>query len=556
MIEEYQKADSGPKEIFATEEIRKDENRNRDLTGDAYANALFTQETPAAAAGYFRVLGLSSLLYAIVYTVCMYQNSSGITMPVWIAAAVWYSCAAMKRIPGGIGRLRPGSLFYIVVMLLLGVSVCMTDQPYMILFDYFGFLGMLLLFLLHNFCDDRQWDLSKRLAEMIVAVFGAVGCMLTPFTDGFACWQEKGGKKNHALWAALLGLLFAVPGVLLLGFCLMSADAVFDAMVTRLLAGVWVPVRVFRVLVMLLFGYFSSYCGLRYLACRSRVAAKVHRTAFHPAAAMAFVGLILVMYLVFSGIQVWYLFAGSGRLPQGMSYAQYAQRGFYMLLFVCVVNVVLVMLLRKYFAPHQLLNAMLLLLCVCTYVMLASSAYRMCLYIHAYQLTFLRVLVLAALAVLALLLVGVMLYIIKAQFPLFRYMTAVVSVSYLMLSFARVDGLIASYNLSHMEDAAQMDWEYLSRLSLDAAAAVADYYAQAPWQVREEMECSAQLAKQLSDGIGGGLEWEVGEESPIKRYWFVSFMQRVYDAEKNLGLRSFNFSRCQAVRLLNKIENS
>ena len=81
MIEEYQKADSGPKEIFATEEIRKDENRNRDLTGDAYANALLTQETPAAAAGYFRVLGLSSLLYAIVYTVCMYQNSTGIVMP-------------------------------------------------------------------------------------------------------------------------------------------------------------------------------------------------------------------------------------------------------------------------------------------------------------------------------------------------------------------------------------------------------------------------------------------------------------------------------------------
>lgn len=525
-------------------------------TADASADVMFMEEPSAVQAGYFRSFGWLSLLYAIVYTVCMFHNSSGITMPVWIAATIIYACTAMKQMPGSQmsvrpdGRLRADSWFYIAVMLLLGIATFLTDHRSIICFNYIGFFAMLILFLLHNFYDDSQWDFSKSLTEITVAVFGAIGCMLVPFTDGYAFCQEKKVRKNKTLRAVLIGLLLAVPALLFLGFCLMCADAVFDTMVMHLFSGLHVPVKAMEVVGMLLFGFFSSYCGMRYLARRSRAEVSTHKMSFDPVIAVTFAGLLLAMYLVFCGVQVLYLFAGNMQLPEGMTYADYAHRGFYMLLFVCLVNLVLVLFMRKYFAVHHVLNVMLLLICMCTFVMMASSAYRMFLYIAAYQLTFLRVLVLAALAALALLMAGVVLMILKPQFPLFRYSLAVVSAVYLCLAFSNVDGRIAAYNLSHAEGTGHMDWRYLSQLSMDAAPAVADYYAGASAEVREQMELCARQARQVSEGSGMEYDLCMGMDTVDGTNWFAAYMYRVLQAEDSVGLRSFNVSRYRAVKVM------
>lgn len=557
------KEDIREEDMTQNDEIKNEEIKNEtaeesgwdvDRAADTYTDALFLDEQPAVQAGYFKVFGLSSLLYAIVYTVCMFHNSSGITMPVWIGATLLYAVWTTKQISAGV-RLRPWSWIYMVVMLLLGIATCMTDNGYLICLNYVGFFIMLILFLLHNFQDDSNWDFTKSLTEIIVAAFGAVGCMLVPFTDGYAFCQEKRVKKNQTLRAVLIGLVLAVPGILFLGFCLMCADAVFDHMVMQLFSGFRFPVRVMEWIAMLLFGYFSSYCGMRYLLRRSQtqITAETHRKAFDPVIAMTFVGMLLMMYLVFCGVQVLYLFAGNMQLPKGMTYADYAHRGFYMLLFVCLVNLVIVLFIRKYFAGHKLLDGMLLLICACTFVMIASSAYRMFLYIAAYQLTFLRVFVLAALVVLTLLMAGVVVMILRPQFPLFRYSLAVVSVIYLCLAFANVDGRIASYNLSHE---GEIDWGYLSQLSLDAAPVAADYYATAPKNVKEQLQVTARRMMQVSQGHADWMEsFALYDEKGVSPEvdWFAKYMYQVCQAKDQIGLRSFNFSRYRAVKLLGQI---
>lgn len=524
------------------------------------ADALFIEEPSAVQAGYFRILGWPGMLYAAVYTICMFRNSSGITMPVWIAATVVYACVVMRqmsdagyiKLPAGRSgmRFRAGSWFYAAVMLLLGTATFLTDSGYIICLNYIGFFMMLILFLLHNFFDDSQWDFSKSLTEITVAVFGAMSCMLVPFMDGYAFCQERKIRKNKTLRAVLTGVLLAVPALLFLGFCLVCADAVFDTIVMQLFSGLRVPVKVMEVAGMLLFGYFSSYCGMRYLVRRSQTEIKTHKTSYDPVIAMTFAGMLLVMYLVFCGVQVLYLFAGSMQLPEGMTYADYAHRGFYMLLFVCLVNLALVLFIRKYFDLHKVLNVMLLLICGCTFVMMASSAYRMYLYIGAYQLTFLRVSVLAALAALALLMAGVVVLILKPQFPLFRYSLAVVSVIYLGLAFSHADGIIASYNLSHAETSGHIDWWYLSQLSMDAAPAVADYYMGASREVQEQMELCALQAEQVTEGFLAQDCLYRGRDVVDETNWFAGFMYQVLQTENDMGLRSFNVSRYRAVKLL------
>lgn len=527
-----------------------DTQMNDKMQSDVFVDALFEEEPPVFQAEQFKIFGLSSLLYAVVYTVCMFQNSNGITMPVWIAATIMYACTMMKKLSvTTCGHLRKGSGFCITVMLLIGVSTVFTDASYMVLLNYIGFFLMLMMFLLYNFCDDSQWDFSKSIAEMILAVFGGIGCMIVPFTDGYAFWHMKKIKQNKTLKAVLIGCILAVPGMLVLGICLSIADAVFEAMVMRLFSGLHVPATVMRVIAMLLFGYFSSYCGMRYLLRRSRMTVKAHQTAFDPVIAMTFSGVIVVMYLVFCGVQVLYLFAGNMRLPKGMTYAAYAQRGFYMLLFVCFVNLALVLCIRRFFARHKILDVMLLLICACTYLMLASSAYRMYLYIGAYQLTVLRVFVVAALVALAFLLAGVALLICRPRFPLFHYGIAVVSVVYICLAFLNVDCLVAGYNLSHARQTEHLDLAYLASLSPDAAPAMADYYEQASEEVRENIRNDVTRIKMVLEGQGDG-------SARSSEYWFAQYLSQLYYKERNMGLRNFNVSRYRAVRLFRNLSEN
>ena len=76
--------------------------------------------------------------------------------------------------------------------------------------------------------------------------------------------------------------------------------------------------------------------------------------------------------------------------------------------------------------------------------MIASSAYRMGLYVSEYGLTATRLCVFWALGVIALFMLGVILSICKPAFSLFRYGIIVIGVCYLVLAFARPDYLVAS----------------------------------------------------------------------------------------------------------------
>ena len=90
-------------------------------------------------------------------------------------------------------------------------------------------------------------------------------------------------------------------------------------------------------------------------------------------------------------------------------------------------------------------------------------------YIGEYHLTFLRILVLWALAVIAILLVACIATIYKKNFPLFQYVMIVVTVCYIAFSFAKPDYIIAKYNLMTNRSA---DLHYLADLSSDAIPAL------------------------------------------------------------------------------------
>ena len=179
--------------------------------------------------------------------------------------------------------------------------------------------------------------------------------------------------------------------------------------------------------------------------------------------------------MFYSGIQILFLFLrlDSG-LPEGVTYSQYAHQGFWQLLLVSIINFVTVLVCVKIFEDNRMLKTLLTVISVCTCIMILSAAYRMVLYVNEYDLSFLRVLVLWFLAVLMVIFFGVIYSIFKKDFMLFRYITAVVSVCYILFSFSRPDALIARYNIQNAQETEETDLYYLMYgLSEDAAGEIA-----------------------------------------------------------------------------------
>lgn len=424
-------------------------------------------------AAVFLRLAPASLLYAVLYTFCTYQNSMGITIPVWAAGTIAYVYFCIRRF----GReLKKGSIPCMAYLLLLGISSFTTGNFRIVLLNELFFFLVLVGAVLHNFRDDEGWDVESYLLEIVRAIWGACSHVMKPFTDGNAFIRSRQRAKDRKARYILLGLCAAVPCILFLGMILKTADQVFANMVNRLFADFRLPGKMISILFLILFGFFSAYCGISFSARGTERKRKEETAGWEPVLAITVTGMIGLLYLAFCGIQIGYLFAGGRHLPEGITYAEYARSGFFQLLFICMLNLVLILWVKKHFLQNRILDIILLVISSCTLIMTASSAWRMTLYIQVYQLTFLRAAVLTALAVIALLMGGTMIFIARPQFPFFRYGAAVTGAVYLIFSFAHVDYFIASYNLSRIgRSEVSVDYGYLSGLSTDAAPAVAAY---------------------------------------------------------------------------------
>lgn len=252
---------------------------------------------------------------------------------------------------------------------------------------------------------------------------------------------------------------------------------------------------------------------------------------FDPIIAVVITSLLCVLYVFFSVIQILYLFIGNMELPAGYTYASYAREGFFQLLAVCVINLLIVLICLSLFRESKVLKGILTVICGCTFIMILSSALRMILYINSYALTFLRFFVLWSLAVIFFLMAGITVSIFWKRFPLFFYGMVTVTICYIALSFSHPDYLIARYDLSH-----DGDRDYLYRLSADASPAILNPAINHDFT--DLKEALVEPDNTDSDNTYYNLYW-------IRRHYY-----KTEDLSKNMHLRNFNFSLYRAQKYI------
>lgn len=509
------------------------------------------REKMEQAAAWFRSISLGSFLYAVIYAFCMYRNTEGITVPFCVGATLYFFWYYAKKF---CGTVRKCDVFLMVSVLLLGIITCTTDSDVIIWFNKIALMVLVCIYLLELFYDVNGWSFMAFVKAACYTVFGGIGQMVMPFTDGVAFYKsskEKIGKmpmeesKKQKISAIAIGIVIALPMLLFIIMLLSSADLYFSDLFGRFFDAVFsyellelFRQRVFGIVGTIVFMFLLSYGTITYLTHKNSIREVTEEKIklWNSYIAITFTSLIAVVYVLFAAIQIFGLFMGALELPEGYTYASYARQGFFQLAFVCFFNICLVLICRACFEEHAVLKGMLLLLCACTYIMLLSSAYRMILYVKVYQLTFLRLFVLWALVVMAVVMAGIVIFIMKKSFPIFRVMLVSITAFYIGFAAAHPDYWIASYNIAQAKEGEEIDeFHLLFNLSLDAAVPILEYY-------EYDIENPEVFYNEYFE------EWELTLECErLKNY-----LNRIEQEAEDMTPRSFNISRAVAALQIEK----
>lgn len=428
-------------EITAKEVIDNNDNNNNNNNDNRKLNR-------------FKTCGLWAVLYGLIWTVCLYKNTSGIMTIVFAVATIAYLyliiIRSAKSRAYGYG-VKDKFIYkpvvpYLVGILLLGASVFCTDDSFIIFMNYIGIYILAMTVLLMCFGNLERFGLAGYINSLIGMAVAPFKYIFSIFGDGFMYMRTRKDKVSIIPYIAL-GIALALPLMALVIVMLSNADVVFKTFVEKGVNNLEISSNMVGFIVSLIVSVvyaYGIYCRMNEY---SFLSVYTNQKNVEPVIGIAFSIMLTMVYVVFSGIQIITLFAKERMLPDGYTYSEYARQGFFQLLFVAAMNLIVVLICNHVFKDNKLLKIILTVMCGCTYIMIISSAVRITMYIKTYDLTYLRLLVIFALINLSCLFAGAIISVYNKKFNLVKYIIMVCGALYITLSFVHPTAIIARYNL-------------------------------------------------------------------------------------------------------------
>ena len=220
--------------------------------------------------------------------------------------------------------------------------------------------------------------------------------------------QETDGKKPvGGAGGILLGLLIALPALAVILPLLSSADAGFQYLIENM--GVSLGDHLLVVLLRMFFAVPVSFYlfGLIFGGVHGKDTDRIQEEKLIKAAASVrrvpdtaictALTVICLVYCLFIGLQGAYLFSAfGGRIPEDLTYSEYARRGFFELCRIGAWNLIIAGCAggcsRSGRREHKGVGVLLVLLSVLTLLLLATAVSKMGMYISVYGLTVNRIL--------------------------------------------------------------------------------------------------------------------------------------------------------------------
>lgn len=205
-----------------------------------------------------------------------------------------------------------------------------------------------------------------------------------------------------------------------------------------------------------------------------------------PVIAATVLVLINIVYIIFIVLQFSYLFgAWEGALPEGITYADYARKGFAELMLVALLNFTILMTVLLHTAEsnpivRRINHFMTYILVLCSLIILYSAYSRLHMYEEAYGFTHIRFLVHVFMLFLAVLMIIAGLWIHNKRIPLAKCYIILGLIAYVLVNYAGMDSYIAAKNIERYHLTGALDEQFLTSLSVDAVPILIEFSSEYP----------------------------------------------------------------------------
>ena len=434
-----------------------------------------------------KIAVIGSFLIAILHSILFYGQKLGISVILFCLALGFFLIYILDK----------NNKIKNQKALLLCLPILLISATYFIFNNSFFYIAnivtiIILFILMVILAVFDKTTIGLIINKVVYLVLGpiefleeAIGSIIEVISNLFKK-KEVSKEKNEKIRKIILGVLITIPILIIVLILLSSADSIFSSELKEVIDTIFsldifesetyvnLFFRIIIILIITVYLIALLYNILEDNFCEKDTSEK-RKWTLDATIGNTILTILNLVYLVFCYIQISVLFMKTGNL-QNFDYANYARQGFFQLMAVSIINLIIILITSKKNETNKKISytkIMNLLLAVFTLIILFSSFYRMHLYEQEYGYTFLRLMVYFALITEAILIIPTVMYILDININLTKTYFVVIIIMYIVVNYINIDNMIAKKNIDrYFEDNSEtyeLDMNYLQTLSIDGA---------------------------------------------------------------------------------------
>lgn len=415
-----------------------------------------------------------SLVLGLLFDYFFYGKIPGIAFPLYVILVVVGLFAITNIFKKQISK---EVIWILVPLIFFSAMVFVRSSDLLTFLNVVASLLLLLVIAEASFGEKVKNFLVGHYVKIFFLPFKFIRPLFRTLSDLISLRGVNNDRK--VLSQVVKGVVMAIPILFIFLLLFSSADLIFQKYVSDLITIDIEPETVFRSILVLIatLVYIGAY-SYAFRKTENQIAAQQNNKTYSVGhiESSILLGSVNVLFFIFILVQLTYLFGGEGNISsQGFTYAEYARRGFFELIAVAIVSLLLLLTTEKYIAKketdHALGFKILSTALVIQVILIMTSAFtRLSLYEEAYGFTILRLYSHAFIILLAVIFCLLLYKIYKDKRENTFAFRAFISIALFLavMNFLNPDAFIARRNIERFATTGKLDVYYLSRLSDDA----------------------------------------------------------------------------------------
>ncbi len=410
-----------------------------------------------------RLIAGISLALGLLFDYFFYGKIPGVAFPLYIflvTAGLFTLASFLKQ------QINKQVIWILIPLVFFSAMVFVRSSGLLTFLNIASSLLMLLLIAEISFSEKIKNFLAGDYVKIFFLPLKFIRPLFQTLSDLFSLRGVNNDQK--VLSQIVKGIAMAIPVLFIFLLLFSSSDLIFQKHLSGLINIDIEPETIFRSILVLIatFAFIGAYSYV-FRKTENIVAAHKNNKSYavgHIESCILF-GSVNVLFFVFILVQLTYLFGGESNVSaQGFTYAEYARRGFFELITVAIISLLLLLTAEKYIAKKETKHALgfkiLSSAIIVQIILIMASAFtRLSLYEESYGFTTLRLYSHAFIILLAIIFFLLLYKIYKNErentFAFQAFISIVIFLA--VMNFLNPDAFIARRNIERFAVAGKLD---------------------------------------------------------------------------------------------------